>query len=822
MLELALASLRTQARRFIAPGLAVILGVAFLASSLMLAATATKGLTDSIAGSASGYAAVVSPADDVASLPASTVATVRGVPGVKDVDEVRYGAVRPRGDSSRVVFLTTPPAPGSKAHLVEGRMPASPTELAIPTATRDKKQVRVGQTQSYSPVDGGAVHTFTVVGVVDTAGDFMYSGGGTYAFATSTGVAQASKDDGFVELDVTAAPGTSDEALAAALDKALPDKAVARTGAEQAAYLRTKLTGGTDVLRYLLLGFAGIALFVSSLVIANTFAILLARRTRETALLRCVGATRGQLLRSMGLEALIVGVTASAIGVAVGTGLAWLGVKAMESSASTVGMAGTGLIVRPVDILLPLLVGTLVTLIAGLAPLRRATRVTPLAALRPDLGVTAGSRAGKVRIGFGLLALVAGVVLLVLGVRQHQLLFGLPGGALSFLGIILIGSLLVPAVVRALGAVARRLTGVPGELAVDNAVRNRSRTANTASALLVGVTLIATMTVGAATMLRSVDAMLNSEMAIDVVATAGTDSAVPDKTERLVADVPSVAGTSVLRSGEVTVGKEKVTAMGVDAAGLKVIRDAKVVDPLTAGEVVLKRSFAEKVGTKAGERVRISSGSTAREFTVAIAGSMPGEVTMPAEELATITPTTTPIAVLAQLDEGADPAQAVADIESALEAVPGVSLSGTAQTRQQFVSILDTILAVAAALLAVAVVIAVVGVANTLSLSVLERGQEHALLRALGLTRGQLRTSVAIEATLIALVGALLGIGLGIAYGWAGAQTLVGGEFAITLGLPWARLAMIVAAALVAGLLASLLPSRRAARVAPAAALAQE
>jgi len=821
MLDIALASLRTQARRFIAPGLAILLGVAFLTTSLVLGTTAVKGLSDSIAGAGAGFSAVISPPSrEVGIMPASTLAKVEAVPGVQDVHEVRFAAVRPSGDSSRVVFLTTPPAAGSRSHLVAGRLPASDSEVAITSTTRDSKNLRIGDHVDYAGADGP--HRFTVVGVIDTAGDFVFSGGGTYAFTTSAAVAAVSGEDDFAELDVTATAGTDPKTLVAALNTALGDTAMARTGADHAAYLRAQVTGGTDVLRLLLLGFAGIALFVSALVIANTFAILAARRTRETALLRCVGATRRQLLRAMSLEALVVGFAASLAGVATGAALAWAGMRTLAAFDSTEALAGSGLVVRPLDLLGPLLVGTGVTVLASLAPLRRATQVTPLAALRPDLGAPARARTSGSRLGIGGTAALAGAGLLAFGGARHQLLAGLIGGAVSFVGVVLLARVFVPALIRGLGSPVQRLAGVPGELAVDNAVRNRSRTANTATALLVGVTLISTMTVGAATLLRSVDTLLDHKMAVDVVASALPDAALPARVEPLIAAVSGVAETTTLLGAHATVGSLEMDVRGIDVAEVDVIHDDAITSALRSGRAFVSPGVAKDAGVKAGERVRFSGDKGSADLIVEMADNLPAAVLMPLSELRSIASAPGPIAVLARLDTGADSGALMADLESALATTPGVTVSGTAQQRQEFVDILDTVLAVAAALLAVAIVIAVVGVANTLSLSVLERGQEHALLRALGLTRRQLRRAVAVEAGLIALVGALVGVALGIGYGWAGAHTIAGAEMTVSLGMPWPRLVLIAAAALAAGLLASLLPARRASRTAPAIALAQE
>ena len=358
-------------------------------------------------------------------------------------------------------------------------------------------------------------------------------------------------------LRIAAVPGTGPADLRAQLGPVLPVGADVRTGEETA---RDAATGEAASLTGVLLVFGAIAVLVAGLVIANTFAVLLAQRTRELALLRCVGATRAQVGRGVLLEAFVVGLLASAVGVAAGVGLAAATTALVGRVDSPVPL---GTVVVPTSaVLVGLVVGTLVTVLSALAPARAATRVAPLAALRPLVPPPVRSRAGAVRLAVGVLVLVPSAAALVVLARSAQLTPAVGAGALSFLGFLLVAQRLVPAVVALAGSSVRRIGGVPGRLAAGNALRNPRRTAATATALLIGVTLTTAVVVGASSTRATATGALEAGYPTDVVV-EGSDLLDDALLQRIDA-VDGVAGVSPVTTLDVTSGDLTFTVQGLD------------------------------------------------------------------------------------------------------------------------------------------------------------------------------------------------------------------------------------------------------------------
>jgi putative ABC transport system permease protein len=637
-----------------------------------------------------------------------------------------------------------------------------------------------------------------------------------------------------------------------ALREVLPERYLVQPATAYLQMMQTEATQGVDVISLVLLVFAAIAFFVSALVIANTFSILLAQRARDFALLRCVGATRRQVLRSVRTEALVVGVGSATLGVAAGVGLGY-------GLAAVAGLVWPGLPLGAVSFPLAWvgggwLTGLLVTVGAGLLPARRATRVSPLAALRPaDVGGVR-TRTGWVRLAGGAVLLLIGGALLVLAMSSHQLAVMLAGGMVSYLGVLAWGPLLFPALVRLVGQVVRRL-GVPGALATGNALRNPRRTAATAGSLLVGVTLVSGLLVGVATARGTVTTAMDEEYPVDAALTApvtpGSDVPLGAETVREVRAIDGVAqaqalpGTTLaLRlpaagkgegagagtgtgagtgAGTVLSGRQPV--LGVDPAALRHLVHGRpdFVRP-RADTLFLPWEVMAGYGLDIGAEVVLGRGPDARTLTVAGAEGFGNTGLVARETLRALTvgADVTTRAVWVRAAAGAD----AADLRGALSTVAagaGAELSGGLENRA-FVDLqLDVLTGATLALLATGVVIALIGIGNTLGLSVLERGREHALLRALGLTRGGLRATLAAESVLLAVVAGLLGVALGTGYAWIGVRTMMVDVIEDTrLVLPGEQLLAVVGAAAVAGLLACVLPARKAARVTPAQGLSAE
>jgi putative ABC transport system permease protein len=597
----------------------------------------------------------------------------------------------------------------------------------------------------------------------------------------------------------------------------------------------------TGPITVVVLSFAAVALLVAGLVIANTFQVLVAQRTRTLALLRCVGAVRGQVRRSVLLEAALLGTTASAAGLLVGTGLVQVALWVMQS-ADLPFPVPSAVHLTLAAVLAPLLVGTAVTVLAALSPARAATRVSPIAALRPADAPEGLHRAGRARLVIGLLLGVGGLALLAGGVwfaMEKEALLGVGvailGGAASFVGLLVTAVLWMPRIVAGIGALVGRF-GMPARLAAANTGRNPARTAATSTALLIGVTLVAMMSTGAVTARATLDGELDTRFPVDLEVSTGTDfaadgsaisSPLPAGTIDRLADIDGVVAVAPVSIAQVMLGGDLDTEVPVDAvqpsdiAGL--MRDADISGAIADGSIVVGKEMADSLGITDGDQIPVTlvgaDDSPTVTLTAAVSrlsGWTPVVTLSTLADLGTAGTTATAWVRVADVN---DSGAVVEDVQDAT-ADRGLQIMGAAVERSTYQRAIDTVLAVVIGLLAVAVVIALVGVTNTLSLSVIERRRESATLRALGLTRRRLRASMAVEGVLIAGTGAVVGVLLGMVYGWAGSAAVLGQLGTVELRVPWADLGLVLLVAMVAGVLASVLPGRSAARTPPVAALA--
>jgi putative ABC transport system permease protein len=818
MTRVVTANLRAHAARLVASTVAIVIAVGFVVATLTLGETTRATMLEAIGARYVSADVVVTSTDGD---PIDGVAgEVAGVPGVQAVDLATSTSVQalvPGRSGAQYLLVDSVAADPVLRwqHLADGALPDRPGEVAV----SERVGARVGDVLTVTTYgEDGTEDTspVTVVGVVDLRGD-PSAGLNGRAFVSAEQV-EAWGALGPSELRVAGTTGTDADALAAAVQGALAGRDVdVRTGEEQAVREAEALTGDARVLTLMLLVFGTVALLVAGLVIANTFAVLLAQRTRELALLRCVGATARQVRRSVLAEAALTGVAASVLGVGAGIGLAAV-VSALVGTDSPVPLAGVSV---PLSAVLGgLAIGTLTTLVAALAPARAATRVAPLAALRPLDPAPLRSRGGLLRLAAGLLLVVPGVLLMGAGVALGEVLLSVGGGALSFLGVVLLAQRAVPPVVALAGRLVRS-RGVTARLAAGNATRNPRRTAATATALLIGVTLTTAMVVGAASTRSTAQAGLEAQYPTDVVVTGNTEGGVPASLTGRLEAVDGVRAAAGLSAGGVTGpdGYEGWT-LGVDPAeAAAVLRSTDDLPLPTEGTAVLPWWTVEGWGVEAGGQVTLTGDGGSRTFTVALGDTDSPLLTAP--DLAALDPDAVADTVWLRLDDGADAAAVVDEVtDVAGSIVPTAAVTGLASERAALDEVLDVLLLIVTGLLGVAVLIALIGVGNTLALSVVERRQENGLLRALGLTRGQVRGLLAWEAALVAGVAAVLGVLLGAAYGLVGVASVLGDYGEVVLSLPWLQVGAIVVVATVAGLLASVLPARRAARTPPVAALA--
>ncbi|MDX3004173.1 FtsX-like permease family protein [Kribbella solani] len=814
-----LSSLRAHLGRLIAACLAIVLGVGFGSLAMVVHSSASHGVDETIGAQYKGVDAVVK--TNQASISPTDVARAKALPQAASVitrtsaflQASFPGLVRPTSlvveslyDTSRIAG----PATSS------GRLPTATTEIALPAREAAKYKVGVGQTLRLESYDKKS-WTVRIVGLID---DSKYIGSAP-AVATPAAVKTFAPDEYIAAINLAAKPGVSPEQLTKAVRAVVAPGVMVYTGAEFIQREVEGFTHGIDVLGGVFGMFAVIALFVACLVIGNTFTIVIAQRTREMALLRCVGASRRQVFTSVLSEATVVGAIASAIGVIFGVALSALALA--MSREFNWGIPPVPLHLDASSLLLPLVLGTVATLIAAVVPARRATKVAPLAALRPEVAPAAASRAGILRLILGFLLLAGGGLLLAAGAAAHQVLIGVAGGALSFLGVLAVGSLLVPALIRVIGVLPAR-SGVPGRIALANAVRNPKRTAATTSALLIGVTLISLTCVGIASVRKTFDVSMDGQYPVDLVVATYNEKMPSGAADQLraIKGITQVVPVSQVR---VKAAGDEVEVTGIDAgAAGSVIHNPDLASALKPGTALLDYSTMNLLKAEDGAKVTIGTGAhkltvTARRATGLYA------MTLTSTDLAKLAPNAPVTGYWLASDPKANGSRVIDAVEQSIPTVKDLSVSGGLAERTSYTKIFDVLLIVGVGLLGVSVLIALVGVGNTLSLSVLERTRENALLRAMGLSRRQLRAMLAVESLLMALVAAGLGIVLGLVYGWTGTAALMGGQTVdggVQYAVPGTLLIAIAAIAAVSGLLASVLPARRAAKVAPAGALATD
>lgn len=877
MLRLTLAQMRRSLGRLVSAGIAIAIGTAFVAATLLVGNVLTRTTYDSIA-------AAYAEADLVVSGPALTsdvVTRVTSTPGVATTSlRPSSGLQLTAGGREAYVAITEATTePRLEAQkLVSGSFPTTAGEIAVPQKVAERLRVAVGGTvdtthyveapsapsDSSTTGSSGARNwvekhdTVTIVGLVDDPAGAFSTTGGAAVLSVDQAESVARDQAGaapmtYDSLILTVAPGTAVSTVQQTLASAVPTGISVNTKDDQAKASVASATGDTQSITAVVLGFAAIALVVAALVISNTFQVIIAQRTRTLALLRCVGADKGQLRRSVLIEALILGLTSSAVGLLTGIAVVQVTLQILQRtnvSAHLPSSAGLSL----VAVLVPLVIGTVVTLVASLAPARAATRVAPLAALRPAEAPRLTGTASRARLVIAALLTVGGTALLVLAIvlarRSDSLAalgLGVLGGAISFIGVLIGAVLWIPQVVGGVGRLVAR-AGTSSKLAVANTVRNPRRTAATSTALLIGVTLVTMMSAGAVSARATLGGKLDETYPVDVSISsiATSDGAAPALPPGVASTVAKVAGVRTvvpvsearLMVSPTTGGSDSGTADGVlstvhgisvtDAGS--VVRNTGSVAALDDRTLVVSPDTAKDLGLHDASTVRLTAPGTDGQVQ---AGAPSATLTVVVSTLhgyeALVTPTTmaavtkdAPTSLLwAQIDDVNTAADTVPSIQDALTD-QSVSLTGGAVERASLQSVIDTMLMVVVGLLGVAVVIALVGVANTLSLSVMERQRESATLRAIGLKRSQLQVMLAIEGMLIAGVGAVLGIGLGLLYGWAGAATTLGTIGTVQLEVPWRDLGLVVVVALVAGFLASVVPGRAAARTSPVAALAVE
>ncbi|MEU4805522.1 FtsX-like permease family protein [Actinosynnema sp. NPDC023587] len=835
MLRTILAGLRARTARLVLSSVAIALGVAFVTGSLVLTDASQAGLRDAYARTARDVDVSVTIAVGAyrpdRPLDRAALEVVRGVPGVAAA-EGRESAAVPLVDpggralAARVVALPADERlrPFDRA---EGRYPDDDHEVALDTVTAAEAGYALGQRVALLGADDQE-RAFTLVGTFRPAVTSGELAGGTEVVVLPGALRAVAPDRGFTEIVARAAPGVDQRQLTAAVDAALirTDVAVA-TGDESVAALVRQTAPESGSFTRFLTTFSVIALLVAALVIGNTFTVLVSQRTRELALLRCVGAGRGQVFGGVLAEAAVTGVIASALGLLGGLGVSAL-LQIGISSFSSRGADFT--VYTPLSkrtVIIAFAVGVLVTMLAAVLPARRATRVAPVAALRtsPDGPVT--GRIGRGRIVLATVLAAAGVVAAVVGLDIGDGAGAVLATAASvlLLGVALVlGPVLVGPVTGALGALPRALFGVPARLATANAHRNPRRTAATTAALTIGLAVVTMVTGVAAGVRAGAERRLDVQFPADyTVSSAVYDRPLTDPLVDRLAGLPQVAVAAPRTAFNADVGgaPAQLTAVREDAIGT-VVRPAVIsgsLDRLGPGELALSEELAEQSGYAVGDTVPTTSYDEPRIGrdleVVAVYGPSEG-LDLGLVGLDTwrqLQPAATGYTeILVELKPGVAAADGREAVDRAVASSPVARVESSAEARERAGESTRRMVVFIWALVGLAVLIAVFGIATTLSLSVLERTGESALLRALGLTRGQLRGVLVIESLLVASMGAVLGLALGLVSAWLLTRAVSTPHQPLDFVVPFGELGAAALVAVLASVLAALVPARRAAR----------
>jgi putative ABC transport system permease protein len=847
MLRVALKSLLARKLRLMMSTTAIVLGVGFVAGTMIFTDAMSGAFEDIIEGSAADVEIAPEGAGnfdsmpDNRTIPASVVEELERLPEVESVHpQTVLQTVFVVGPNGKVIGGNGPPGLAMNPteataltgkpilELTEGDLPDGPGEVAVDIDTAEKGGFELGD--EISLVTPGTPPTMEVeiTGLVEFG-----SGGLNGATLTlfDVGVLQERffrGQDVFNSISLNAADGVSQRELADAAQRVLPQGVEARTGDDFVKQQKESLEEIMGFLEWILLVFAGVSLVVGIFMIVNTFSILVAQRSRELALLRALGASRPQVIRSVLTEAVVVGLLGATLGLVVGYLLA-LGLRAVFGLIG-LDLSRADFIVHPPTILWSYAVGLVVTVVASVTPAIRASRIPPVAALRDDVGLPEATLHRRTLVGAAMVALGAG------GMTGGLIGEGVLGLSLIGLGIllVLVGVALMSAVLgrpllRVFGAAYRRMFGAVGTLAAQNSLRNPRRTAATASALMIGLALMVMMSIFGASASASTDAALGRSITSQfIISNVVGQPFSPDVAEQ-VRRVDGVAAVTRVRNAYPSVdgGGAWVAAMDPKEIpfAFAVPLESGSLGQLGPGTVAVVDRIADNRGWSVGDTLTMKF--QAADVELRVVAIFPANGGIPGEYL--VTPDTLVKGGLEPLDSmvfvtkepAADTDAVRAGIEEITDPLPTVTVKDPEGYADEQKGWINQLLYLIYGLLALSVIIAILGVVNTLGLSVIERTREVGLLRAVGLGRRQLRTMVRLESVVVAVFGACLGTVMGLVFG----TTLVialRDQGLTELSVPWGQLVAFLVASAVVGVLAAVFPARRAARLDVLRAIATE
>ncbi|MCX5132706.1 FtsX-like permease family protein [Streptomyces sp. NBC_00340] len=851
--------LKTSMRNFFAhkgrmalSAVAVLLSVAFVCGTLVFTDTMNTTFDKLFAVTSSDVTVLPKAAksDDTPqngkpeSVPAAALAQARQADGVKSAE----GAVSSmnvtvvNGDNKNMGSTTgAPTIAGNWTHndlrsmeITSGHAPRGPTEVMVDADTVDKHHLKMGDELRTIAVTGD--FKARIVGVATFK--VTNPGAAVVYFDTATAQRELLGSTGrFTQINVTAAAGVPDARLKQNVSTALDGSYKIQTQKENADENREGVGAFMNVIKYAMLGFAGIAFLVGIFLIINTFSMLVAQRTREIGLMRAIGSSRKQVNRSVLVEALLLGFIGSVLGVAAGVGLA-VGLMKLMSSMG-MDLSTRDLTVKTATPVIGMILGVVVTVLAAYLPARRAGKVSPMAALR-DAGTPADGRAGLVRGLIGLVLTGAGAFALYLAATADKasdgsLVLG-AGVVLTLIGFVIVGPLLAGGVVRVISAVLLRMFGPVGRLAERNALRNPRRTGATGAALMIGLALVACLSVVGSSMVASATDELDKSVGADFIV-QGQQRIVP-QAEKAMQDTPGLDHVTRYKDLSTTMtspdGKaEDYEITAADPTYAQDLRRETTAGDLSAAygtnAMSVGSEYAKKHHVTVGDTLSVAfkGGSTAKLKVAAITDDdvaidkgarYTSIATMKKYVPASKIP---PNEIMFATAKEGQQEQAYAALKKAMEPYPQYQVRDQTDYKQELKDQVGQLLNMVYGLLGLAIVVAILGVVNTLALSVVERTREIGLMRAIGLSRRQLRRMIRLESVVIALFGALLGLGLGMSWG-ATAQKLLALEGLKVLDIPWPTIIGVFIGSAFVGLFAALIPAFRAGRMNVLNAIATE
>ncbi len=833
MLRATLKSLLARKIRLVLSMLAVIVGVSFVTGTLVLTDTLNKTF-DTLFANVNKNVSVdvravnqIDPASDAGRPPlsATIVATVASVDGVRAaVGTVTGQAVLidpttgkpPKAGAPGIGQNWTGAAPTATERIVEGHAPG-PGEIVVDKASARKLHLTVGgkvsvQTKA-APAD------YTLAGTFEVPGQNGFGGASVTAFDTATAQRLLLAPNQFSAVHIAAAAGLGQQELRTRVSAVLPAGVEAITGeqlADESASAIQQAIGGFSIF---LLVFAAISVFVGAFIIFNTFTMLVAQRVRELALLRAIGASRRQVQVSLQVEAAVVGSAGATAGLVVGAGLAVLLRAAV--GAFGVELPSSTLVFAPRTIVVAYAVGIVITSVAAYIPARKAASVPPVAAMRETFVLPA--RSLRLRAIAGCVLSALGVLLLVAGTasagKTGAIAVG-AGAAGIFLGVATLSPQLSSPVIRVLGVPFISVFGTTGRLGRENAMRNPRRTASTASALMIGLALVSAFSILGQSIKESVSSTVKNSLGADFyLTTQGFGTGFSGQVVRDLAGQPGIDVATGLRGGAAKVNDHTIALLAGDPAGLlDVLAIKKVAGDINAlgdGTILAESTTAKNEHLTVGQKVKVAFADGTEELTLAGTykkSQVAGSWIVSTAQFARHNHDDLDQFVLIKRAEGADPAAVRAEIDKVVKPFGTVEVRDQSEFVAQQEKQVDQLLGFIYVLLTLAVIIALFGIVNTLALSVIERTREIGLLRAIGMSRGQMRAMVVMESTIISVFGAVLGVAVGSVFGWALTKAL-SSQGINTFAYPTSTIVVVIIVGVLLGILAAVFPARRAARM---------